>query len=83
MSEKKKKRLTGGSSLDSESLIIGPARVAFSLASDGIWTRSFGFLAPPVGLITGDPAPVVVPGGVEFMTDDPSVMGDLSPFMGD
>lgn len=76
-------KLTGGNSLDSSSLIMGPASVVFSLASDGIWTRSFGFFAPPMGLRTGEVAPAVVPGGVEFMTDDPSVMGDLSPFMGD
>lgn len=39
-------------------------------------------MPPLVGLSTGEVAPVEVPGGVEVIMDDPSVMGE-SPFMGD
>jgi len=50
----------------------------------GICTLSLGFFAPPfVGLSAGDPEPVELLGVVAAMTEEPSVIGELSPFMGD
>jgi len=51
-----------------------------SFASVGIWSLSFGFLIPFVGLRTGDEFPAVVPTEVEVGIDDPSVIGE-SPFI--